>query len=152
MEFLINESEQHELFGEFLPPAYQAEAARRWGHTPEWAHARERVLEYALTEWAEIRAEQEEVEGRLVLLLTDGRPADGAAAMDAAEAHRAHIARWFHPCPPGHHVRVTDLVRTDPAFRARHEGLARGLADYLHAAAVANAARAARATPRTPSH
>lgn len=148
MEFLINVAEQHELFGEFLPPAYQAEAARRWGRTPEWAHAAQRVLDYALTEWQEIRAEQEEVERRLVLLLTDGRPAGGSAAMEAAEAHRAHIARWFHPCPPEHHVRVTEFARTDPAFRARHEGLARGLADYLHAAATANAARAA--SPAAP--
>ena len=35
-----------------------------------------------------------------------------------------------------------EFARTDPAFRTRHEGLARGLAAYLHAAATANAARA----------
>jgi hypothetical protein len=141
MEFLINTAEQHDLFGEFLPPAYGAEAARRWAGTPEWAEAADRVLDYALTEWQEIRAEQEEIENRLILLLTDGRPADGPEAMDAAEAHRRHIDRWFHACPPERHLRIAGFVVADASFHARYEGLARGLARYVHDAVVANASR-----------
>jgi len=143
MEFLINTSEQHELFGDFLPPAYGAEAARRWGRTPEWARSAERVLGYALTEWQEIRGEQEDVERRLVRLLTDGEPADGAAAMGVAEEHRRHVDRWFGPCPPEQHVRIAEFILADPSFHARYEGLARGAARYLRDAAVANAARRA---------
>lgn len=141
MEFLINTSEQHELFGDFLPVSYGAEAQRRWGHTPEWAEASERMSGYALTEWQEIRAEQEEVEGRLVRLLTGGCPAGGVAAMDAAEAHRQHVDRWFHTCPPAGHVRLAEFICADPSFHARYEGLARGAAAYLRDAAVANASR-----------
>lgn len=141
MEFLVNTAEQHELFGDFLPPKYGAEAERRWGRTPEWAETSGRMYAYALTEWQEIRAEQEEVERRLVRLLTDGRPADGAAAMDAAEAHRRHIDRWFFPCPAARHVRIAEFVYSDPGFRARYEGLARGTARYLLDAVIANASR-----------
>lgn len=141
MEFLVNTAEQHELFGDFLPPAYGAEAERRWGGTPEWAETSRRAYAYALTEWQEIRSEQEEIEGRLVRLLTDGAPADGTAAMDAAEAHRRHIDRWFWPCPAARHVRVAEFVRADASFAARYEGLARGAAQYLLDAAIANAAR-----------
>lgn len=143
MEFLVNTAEQHDLFGDFLPSAYGAEARRRWGRTPEWAVASERISGYALTEWQEIRTEQEEIEGRLVRLLTDGRPADGIAAMDAAEAHRRHIDRWFYPCPAARHVRVAEFLRADASFAARYDGLARGAARYLLDAAVANASRGA---------
>ena len=141
MEFLVNTSEQHDLFGDFLPPADGAEAERRWGRTPEWAAAEERTSGYALTEWQEIRAEQEEIEGRLVRLLTDGSPADGDAAMDAAEAHRRHVDRWFYPCRPAQHVRVAEFINADPSFATRYDGLARGTARYLLDAARANAAR-----------
>lgn len=141
MEFLINTAEQHDLFGEFLSPSYAAEAARRWSATPEWAEAAGRVLDYALTEWQEIRAEQEELEGRLILLLTDGHPAGGPEAMDAAEAHRRHIDRWFHPCPPGLHRKIAEFVLADASFHARYEGLARGAARYFHDAVAANADR-----------
>jgi len=144
MEFLLNTAEQHELFGDFLPPAYGAEARRRWGRTPEWAEAAERVSGYALTEWQEIRAEQEEVEARLVRLLTDGHPAGGSAAMDAAEAHRRHVDRWFHPCTPARHVQIAEFICADPSFHARYEGLARGTTGFLRDAAVANASRDAR--------
>lgn len=140
MEFLVNTGEQQELFGDFLPGRYGAEAARRWGHTPEWTEAAKRVLGYGLIEWQEIRAEQEDVETRLVRLLTDGEPADGARAMAVAEEHRRGIGRWFYPCPPAQHVRIAEFVLSDPSFRARYEGLARGAAQYLHDAAVANAA------------
>jgi hypothetical protein len=61
--------------------------------------------------------------------------------MDAADAHRAHIDRWFHACPPERHRRIAEFVVSDASFHARYEGLARGAARYFHDAVVANAAR-----------
>lgn len=141
MEFLVNVAEQQELFGDFLPGSYGGEAWRRWGDTAEWGEAAGRVGEYALTEWQEIRAEQADLEGRLVRLLTDGCAADSRAAMDVAEEHRRHIDRWYYSCPPAQHVRVVEFVCADPSFHARYEGLARGAAAFLRDAAVANASR-----------
>lgn len=141
MEFLISTAEQQELFGEFLPPSYGREAAHRWSGTPQWDEAARRVRDYGLLEWQEIAAEQEDWERRMVGLLTDGHPATGPTAMDLAEEQRRGIEHWFHTCTPEHHTRIAAFRLTDASFRARHEGIARGLARYLYDAVLANAAR-----------
>jgi hypothetical protein len=143
MTFLLSTSEQHELFGEFLSPNYGAEAEGRWAGTPEWAQSAERVLDYGLVEWQEIRDGQEDWERRLVHLVTGPEPATGAAAMSLAEEQREQIERWFHPCSAEQHRRIAEFVFGDASFRARHEGLARGAAAYLHQAVLANADRLA---------
>jgi hypothetical protein len=70
-----------------------------------------------------------------------GTAADSVAAMDAAEAHRQHISRWFYECTYEIHVGLGEMYVVDPRFRATYEKVAPGLAEYLRDAIVANAAR-----------
>ncbi len=62
--------------------------------------------------------------------------------MDAAEAHRQQITRWFYDCSHEIHRGLGDMYVQDPRFTATYEGTAPGLAAYVRDAIHANAARA----------
>ena len=73
--------------------------------------------------------------------MRDGVPADSAAAMDLAEAHRQHIRRWFYDCPPEVHVALGQMYVEDARFAAHYDDITPGLARYVSTAVQANAAR-----------
>ena len=77
----------------------------------------------------------------LVAALRSGAPATSTEAMDAAEAHRAHIERWFYDLDHGFHRGLADMYLADPRFTKTYEDLAPGLAQYVHDAIHANADR-----------
>ena len=61
--------------------------------------------------------------------------------MDAAEAHRQHIDRWFYPCSFAMHRGLADMYISDARFTKTYEDLAQGLAQYVRDAIHANADR-----------
>ncbi|CAN5836946.1 hypothetical protein BH23ACT10_BH23ACT10_23070 [soil metagenome] len=61
--------------------------------------------------------------------------------MDLAEEHRSHISRWFYDCSPEMHRALGEMYLADPRFTKTYEGLAVGLAKWVHDACAANAAR-----------
>jgi hypothetical protein len=61
--------------------------------------------------------------------------------MDAAEAHRQHITRWFYDCPAEMHANISEMYVSDPRFAKTYEDMAPGLAQYVRDAVHANAAR-----------
>ena len=70
-----------------------------------------------------------------------GKPADSPEAMDGAEAHRQQINDAFYDCSYEIHVGLAEMYLADPRFTATYEKIAPGLAQYLHDAIKANAAR-----------
>ena len=81
----------------------------------------------------------------LVAALRPGRRPRPTVAMDAAEAHRAHIERWFYDLDHGFHRGLADMYVADPRFTATYEDLAAGVAEYVHDAVHANADRSEQA-------
>lgn len=144
MVFLLSRAEQHEIFGDFLPHSYADEAEARWGGTASWKETAERVLEYGIDEWQQIRSEQADWEVRCVRLVTSGAAPDGTEAMDLMEEQRLAIDKWFHPCSRAHHLLLVNTLMDDASFRARCEGLTHKMPPFLRAAAAANAERAAK--------
>ena len=67
--------------------------------------------------------------------------ATSGEAMDAAEAHREHITRWFYDCSYEVHRGLGEMYVADERFGANYEALAPGLTSYLRDAIVANADR-----------
>jgi hypothetical protein len=61
--------------------------------------------------------------------------------MDGAEAHRRQISDWFYDCTYEIHRGLAAMYLADPRFTATYEKIAPGLAQYVHDAIVANAAR-----------
>ncbi len=137
--------ELKELFGDGFSEEYQTEAQERWGETDAWTQSSRRTKRYTAADWAEVKAEGDAVNAALVAALRSGAPPTSAAAMDAAEAHRAHIERWFYDLDHEFHRGLADMYLADPRFTKTYEDLAPGLAQYVHDAIHANADRAQQA-------
>jgi MerR family transcriptional regulator, thiopeptide resistance regulator len=140
----LTKEEQRQLFGgEFAEKfeGYEQEAAERWGDTDAWRQSRERTRTYTKAHWEQIKAEADDVNGGFLAAMRSGEQPTSTPAMDAAEAHRRHICRWFYDCPPQMHRSLGDLYVADQRFAANYERVAPGLAAYVRAAIMANAER-----------
>ncbi|MGM7669659.1 MerR family transcriptional regulator [Microbacterium sp. A93] len=140
----LTETEMRELFGDAYTERfeeYQAEARDRWGQTEAWAESQRRTAAYTQADWERISAETEE-NNRLILAAMDaGQPADSDQAMDAAEAARVHLDRWFFPVDGEFHRNLGDMYVQDPRFAKTYGDLRPGLSQYLRDAIHANADR-----------
>jgi MerR family transcriptional regulator, thiopeptide resistance regulator len=141
MGIRLDPEEMFEVFGEFEPTEYAEEAKQRWGTTDAYRESQRRTSSYTKQDWLQLKAESEEVNARMIAAMQSGEPADGEAAMDAAEAHRQQISRWFYDCSFEIHQGLAEMYVADPRFTASYERQAPGLARYVHDAILANAAR-----------
>ncbi len=142
MGIQLNPEEMFEVFGEFDPAEHEAETQERWGDTDAYRESRRRTSSYSKTDWLRIKAESEEVVARLLRAMQEGLAPTSTEAMDAAEAHRASISRWFYECDYAIHRGLADMYVADPRFTAHYDDQAPGLAAYVHDAVHANADRA----------
>jgi DNA-binding transcriptional MerR regulator len=126
---------------DFKQEDYEAEAEQRWGDTEAFKESKRRTARYTKQDWELIKREAAAVMQGLCDQMIAGTAPDAPAAMDAAEAHRAHVTRWFYPCSPAIHRGLGDLYVNDPRFTANIDKLRAGLAVYARAAFAANADR-----------
>ena len=143
MGIQLNPEEMFQVFGDFDPTEHEAEAQERWGDTDAFRESRRRTSSYTKTDWAQIKADWDEVETRLLRVMQSGLAPTSPEAMDAAEAHRANISRWFYDCDYAIHRGLADMYVADPRFTAHYDKRAAGLAAFVRDAVHANADRAA---------
>jgi DNA-binding transcriptional MerR regulator len=144
MDIKLTPEERLEIFGDFVPEDYEEEAKRRWGNTDAYKQSQRRVSEYTKEDWLKIKAEQEEVETNFAALFEPEAASDGEEAMDAAEAHRMHITRWFYECGYEIHTGLGEMYVADERFRANYDKYAPGLSEFIRDAIHANAKRASK--------
>ena len=137
----LDPSDLLEVFGDADPSEHAAEAEERWGGSEAYRHSQARTRSYTKAEWLSIRREAEGIEAEFATALGDGVPADGERALEAAEAHRRHIDRWFYPCDPAMHLALAEMYEADPRFKAHYDERAPGLAHYVAQAIRAAAGR-----------
>ena len=143
MGIQLDPDEMFEVFGDFDPAEHEAEAQERWGDTDAYRGSQRRTSSYTQDDWLHIKAEGEVIEGRLLRAMQAGLDPSGPEAMDAAEAHRASITRWFYDCDYDVHRGLADMYVADPRFAAHYDDRAAGLAAFVRDAVHANADRAA---------
>jgi DNA-binding transcriptional MerR regulator len=142
------EMEAGDLFDGFDPAAYEAEAADRWGGTPEYAESRRRTATYGDDDWRAMRAEADGIARAFGALRAAGVAPDSAEAAALAEQHRAHIGRWFYDCSPSVHAGLGEMYAADPRFGAWWDRFGVGLAPYVRDAFAAAAPPAAGRAPQ----
>jgi hypothetical protein len=142
MGIQLNPEEMFEVFGDSNPTEHEAEAQERWGDTDAFRESRRRTSTYTKDDWVRMKADQEEVESRLLRAMQSGLGPTSTEAMDAAESHRANISRWFYDCDYAIHRGLADMYVADPRFTANYDNRAAGLAAYVRDAIHANADRA----------
>lgn len=139
----LSPDEQKELFGTGFDDDYAEEAQDRWGDTEAWAESRRRTKGYGKSEWEQIKADTDRANEQIAAALDAGLPADSEQAMDAAEAARQVIDRWFYPLDGDFHRCLGDMYVQDPRFTKTYDDVRPGLAVYLRDAIHANADRLA---------
>jgi MerR family transcriptional regulator, thiopeptide resistance regulator len=143
MGISLTPEERFEVFGDHDPDAYAAEVEERWGDTDAYRESRRRVAGYRKADWQHIKGQGEAAIEQVVGAMNAGKPADSAEAMAGAEAHRRQVDDAFYECSYEMHVGLAEMYLADPRFTATYEKIAPGLAQYLHDAIKANAARQA---------
>lgn len=142
MGIQLTPQEQLEVFGtDKVGGEWADEARERWGETAEYRESQRRTAGYTKDDWARIKAETDANVQEFAGALRAGTPADGAAAMDAAERHRQHIIENFYDCGYEMHKCLAQIYVADPRFTANYDDVEPGLARYVHDAILANAAR-----------
>jgi len=141
MGISLTPEERFEVFGDHDPAEHADEAKERWGETDAYKQSQQRTKSYGKEDWLAIRAESESITQRMAGAMAAGEPATGTAAMDVAEEHRRHIDRWFYDLGYPMHRGLAEMYLADPRFTANYENVAAGLAQYMHDAILANAAR-----------
>lgn len=139
----MTDAEMRELFGDRFDESYAAEAQQRWGETDEWKQSQQRTASYTRADWEAVKAETDAVNERFAAALDAGEPPTSERAMDAAEAHRASIGR-FYDCGYEMQKNLAEMYIADPRFTKTYEDVRTGLAQYVRDAIHANAERHAR--------
>jgi hypothetical protein len=137
----LTPEERFEVFGDFDPSEHAAEVEERWGDTDAYRESKRRASGYTKADWQRIKAQGQAAIEQVVAAMNAGEPADSQGAMDGAEAHRRQIDDAFYPVSYEMHVGLAEMYIADPRFTATYEKIAPGLAQYLHDAIKANAAR-----------
>lgn len=137
----LTPEERFEVFGEHDPAQHGDQVQQRWGDTDEFRQATARTSRYTKADWLLMKDESAANVQAFAAAMRAGAAGDSAAAMDAAEAHRQHISRWFYDCSSEVHRGLAALYLADERFARNYEGVAAGLSQYIHDAILANAAR-----------
>jgi DNA-binding transcriptional MerR regulator len=117
---------------------YAEEARERWGETDTYKESARRTKQYGKAEWESIRREGDAIYARFAELMQEGAAASDARVRGVAEAHRAHIDRWFYPCSTEMHRNLAALYIGDPRFAANFDKIAPGLAQFIHDAILSD--------------
>lgn len=141
MGMSLTPEEQLEIFGTDKLNEYQREAQERWGETDAWKESQRRTAAYTKEDWIEIKREADASIQAFAEAMRAREPATGEKAMDLAEAHRLHIARWFYECGHAAHRGLAELYVSDARYTKTYDEIEPGFAQYVHDAMVANASR-----------
>ncbi|MFB7667641.1 MerR family transcriptional regulator [Kitasatospora sp. NPDC056138] len=141
----LTPGERFDIFGEVdWDLSYATDARLKWGGSAMQWESMARAARHTKEDWRQLMAESAAWRRELIAAFEDGQTADGERAMDLAEQHRAHVERWFTPCPPDAHRRIADDYLTDPrafAMLVPPSEQLPGLTQFLHGAIHANADR-----------
>jgi hypothetical protein len=138
----MDEKDMFEVFGDFDPKEYEAEAREKWGETDAYKESARRTKGYAKQDWQRFKDESLQIGVDTARLMDEAVPADDPRAMDLAEQARLQIDTWFYPCSHEMHVSLAEMYIVDPRFKATYEKIHEGMAQYWHDAIRANAERA----------
>jgi DNA-binding transcriptional MerR regulator len=138
----MTKEEMFEVFGDFDVDKHDLEARERWGNTEAYQESSRRTARYGKQEWQRIKEEGDRIQQQLAELMQSGHAANDPEVIDAAEAHRQYIERWFYPCSRAMHRGLGELYVQDPRFTASMDRQHSGLAEFMRNAFRANAERA----------
>ena len=133
-----------EMFDGFADRQAQAEEelVRRYGEgvRESFAQSRERTKDWAPEDHRAVGGRFDELDERMAELLRSGAAPDAEPVLAVVEEHHRTVSRYWTPDRESY-AGLGHLYVDDPQFRARYDGRAPGLAEYLRDAMTAYAER-----------
>jgi len=133
----MDEKDRFEVFGEFDPAEYEAEARERWGETDAYKESAHRTARYTKDDWKRIMAQQKAVTDGYVQRMEAGDAPDSPAVFEVVERHLASITDNFYTLPGEMFGDLADMWVTDQRFTKNIDKAKPGLAQFQHDAVKA---------------
>ena len=133
----MDEKDRFEVFGEFDPAEYEAEARERWRETDAYKESAHRTARYTKDDWKRIMAQQKAVTDGYVQRMEVGDAPDSPAVFEVVEKHLASITDNFYTLPGEMFGDLADMWVTDQRFTKNIDKAKPGLAQFQHDAVKA---------------
>jgi DNA-binding transcriptional MerR regulator len=139
MGLTLTPEEIFEVFGEHDPTQHADETFERWGDTDSYKESQRRTSNYSKDDWASIQNDAQRHLDAFKDAMQAALAPDSEEAMAAAELHRLHIDTWFYPCSYEMQMGLADMYIADERFAEFYNNINPDMAQYVHAAILANA-------------
>jgi hypothetical protein len=116
---------------------YEAEAQQRWGKSEAFKESQARTVHYTHADFAAAKIDQETVTEDFAMAFGNRIGVKSAEVQMIVTAHRAAISKWFYECSIDMQKNLAQMYIQDERFKAYYESRARGLAQYIHDAIMA---------------
>jgi len=117
--------------------SFQEEAQARWGDTEQFRQSTERTSKYSKEDFRAAKIDQEAATELFVYAFGNSLAVDSEKSQAAVVAHRQAISKWFYECSVEMQKNLARMYIEDPRFKQYYDGRARGLAQYVHDAIMA---------------
>ncbi|MGQ4548689.1 MerR family transcriptional regulator [Dermabacteraceae bacterium P13077] len=134
----VSVTERAEILGQEWHPAWDEEAAERWGDTHDWQVSQQRQARMSSSDWQEFVDRLKGIEKRCALALSSGIAPESVEGMALAEEYREALSAMFE-VTHAKQVLLGRMYLADERFTSRYESLRPGLSEWLSAAINANA-------------
>ena len=117
--------------------SYSQEVQERWGDTSAFKESKERTSKYTHADFAAAKIDQEAVTEDFAIAFGNRVGVRSAAVREIVVAHRVAISKWFYECSVEMQKNLALMYVNDDRFKAYYDSRARGLAQYVHDAIMA---------------
>ena len=118
---------------------YEEEVRSRWGDTAAYSESKSRTSKYSHADFAQAKIDQEAVTEDFAIAFGNRVGVRSAVVQKIVIAHREAITKWFYECSVEMQKNLAMMYIDDDRFKAYYDGRARGLAQYVHDAIMAQA-------------
>ena len=116
---------------------YADEVEDRWGDSTAFKESKERTSKYTHADFAAAKIDQEAVTEDFAIAFGNRVGFRSAAVQEIVVAHRVAISNWFYECSVEMQKNLALMYINDDRFKAYYDSRARGLAQYVHDAIMA---------------
>lgn len=116
---------------------YEKEVQERWGQSDAYRESTAKTSKYSHADFALAKIDQEAATELFVYAFGNSLEVDSLEAQAAVAAHRAAISKWFYDCSVQMQKNLAIMYVTDERFKRYYDDRARGLAQYVHNAIMA---------------
>ena len=116
---------------------FEEEVKERWGDTHQYSQSSQRTSKYLHADFALAKVDQESATEQFAYAFGNSLAINSPESQAAVIAHREAISKWFYDCSVEMQKNLALMYVQDQRFKKYYDDRARGLAQYVHDAILA---------------